>query len=520
MSKLCVLLAAGVFLCLETSPGVGQSITASYINGIVQADQFTGADMCQKINNAANSVLGADTTLAPVLVDATHFTGTQACGYNMFASLVTPGSGNPGTVAPGNTTLNLAITFGAVTINTTVQQHLVNSGVALIGLDPYVTKLAYTGTSADAQGVLYVDGTTGVSPYNGGLIGFILHGFFIYGNSHVTDALQMVSTHRSKVEHVDLWGVTGDCVHTLGAVTDTFTSVHCSVSDAFQNGLQGGIYPYPTNGKHFTNYGGTQTTNGSVIDAMDEGVTGTGWYLQSASQMHFSAGTSEGNGYGVAIAAGSKFNAFTTPDIESNTANVNGVDWNDQGQGTVIIAPIFDSTCTGGCTHNAIAGGGGGQYIIIEAGAEESTTFSGFSVIGNASNFYLGAGTVQAGPTNVTAIYAPILSSTSAAPVVYPGTGISSATCADESGDAPACTSSRGTIKIVNSSATTTSSFVELIWASTLASKPSCQITQAGGTATNLGLWVSAVSTTALYIANTASLSGIGTFYIAYQCQL
>ena len=56
------------------------------INTIPQADQFTGADMCLKLQAAISAAYSGGISL----VDATHFTGTQTCSVNPLATLSRP----------------------------------------------------------------------------------------------------------------------------------------------------------------------------------------------------------------------------------------------------------------------------------------------------------------------------------------------------------------------------------------------------------------------------------------------
>jgi hypothetical protein len=275
-----------------------------------------------------------------------------------------------------------------------VGQTVTNSGLHLYGMGPYATRFEYTGSTPIAQGIFYINGTTArVEPFSGnGLIDFLLQGVFIYGEkSNAVDALQMVSTHRSKLEDVYTWGVKGCGLHTLGAVTDTFIRPATSVADAADICIQGGPYNTPAHGLCFEGFGGNWTTDGTVIDARAEGLSGVGWDLLAANSMTFTAGTSESNGAGIAISSRSHWNTFISPDIEANSGNFTGVDTNDQGMSTVYINPIFYSHCSGRCTHSAIAGGGGGQYIIGESGP--NTTWTGsFRILGTDSDFGQGAG--------------------------------------------------------------------------------------------------------------------------------
>jgi hypothetical protein len=363
------------------------TLTATKINGVVEASQYPGApDACLQIRNAEVAALAAAGAGNPAFVDATGIQGTQQCGTNMFASFSGYG---------GNVPVNLTVNLGAVHFMATVGQHIVNSGIRIHGQGRFATQYQYVGTSTIAQGIFYVDGTTGTAaPYNGsGLIGFDMSGMFVYGqSSNAVDAIQFVLVNRSRLEDIATWGVTGSGIHTYGAVTDTFIDFSCSVADAAYIGIQNGIYNTPTDGLTFDHYSTIQTTNGTVIDARAEGVTSAGWYLISANQMHFSAGTSESNASGIYIASGSKANTFTDPDIEANTGNATGVDVADLGQQNYYFNPIFDSPCSGACTAGASFGGGGGQYIFGDAELLSGIAGS-VNVIGVNSNFASNSGT-------------------------------------------------------------------------------------------------------------------------------
>ena len=68
-----------------------------FVNGTVEADQFTGADMCAKINAAASYAIANG---YPV-VDATHFKGVQACtsGVQPFSGFTGLADYNPANLA-------------------------------------------------------------------------------------------------------------------------------------------------------------------------------------------------------------------------------------------------------------------------------------------------------------------------------------------------------------------------------------------------------------------------------------
>lgn len=360
---------------------------APFINGIPQADQFPGADMCVKTRAAEVYAIANGINQ----VDSTHFTGTQACSVDMFGGL-----------AAANTIVNLTVNFGNVHITSTVAQTVTNSGLHIRGMGPYGSALQYTGISTVAA-VLFVDGSLAVSPWlANGLNGFSLEGMFVYGtNANATDGIVLKATHRSLLRDVDIWGAITNGLHTEGAVTDTFDRVHVSATDAFYQGIQNGIYSTPVNGFEFDGFSSNKTTDGSCIDCMAEGVSGVGWWLFQANSMHFSAGTSENNLNGILVSANSKYNTFTSPDIEANTANALGVDVTDLGGQNTYISPIFASACTS--CHSANAGGSGGQLIVNEGGA--ASGWQGFfNIFGVNSDTRGSNGTFRTGPFEGTSV--------------------------------------------------------------------------------------------------------------------
>ncbi len=360
-----------------STPITGQGPISQFYNGIPQADQFTGSDFCAKVKAAEVYAIAHSIQL----VDATHFGNALSCSSDPFVSLASAGS-----------TVNLTVMLPAAVISTTVNNSSLgltvnNVGLNLVGQGRGQTIFQYTGTSS----LNYVFGSENCN-MNGCFN--IFRDFSVLGNTHVTNAIYLQGWHRSTLENVSAWGATGCGIATAGAVTDTFIKPHVSSFDAALfgwNSLQ-----TPANGLCFNSFGGNQTTDGTVTDAAAEGVTGIGWYIQSANSMHFSAGTSEGNGHGITVNPGSKWNTFTSPDIEQNTANVSGVDITDNGQTNFYTNAIASSTCSS--CNSALAGGGGGQYILGEAGFLTSFTGS-WAVLGVNSDIgaLSGSGGLKAG---------------------------------------------------------------------------------------------------------------------------
>jgi hypothetical protein len=503
------------------------------INGIPQADQFAGVDFCTKLKAADTYALA--NSLAKV--DATHFTSAQSCSVDPFNAL-------------GTGTVNLEIDLPASTITSTVLLHLGASGVKLVGQGRGNTVFLHSGTSSTAfftfgQTASYTQFTE-------------LHDFSVIGagptNDTGTDFL-VINSHRNLFSNMSFWSaVTG--FQTQGAVSDTFYRLRVSNEDAASFGWSG----EPTLGLYFNAEGGNQTTAGTVIDPAVETVSACGITLASASSMVFTAGTSEENAKGVCVLTGSKFNTFVGMDIEGNTANAQGDDINDLGQANTYQAILAASTCSG-CA-SVYADGGAVSIIIGEQGL--LTSYAGeFNVFGDTidltgsegntslwnvttKGLTVGVNASVTGTLGVTG--AATLSSTLAvtglttatggltapntAPVTHAittsndgavslvaGTGITSVTCVDLAGSGQTCTNQRGTLKIVNSSATTTSSFAQISFSTTLSAKPVCMISQIAGPAW-YGLYVSVVSTALFDVANQNSLTGSGNFYISYYCEL
>jgi hypothetical protein len=381
-----VILAAPSAAQTVAQPSLAQPLGVNYLseafnNGAVQAAAFCGlgtiggvatpacsADMCAKIRSALTYAIGNNFPL----VDATAFSGTQQCAADPIGNLITSGN-----------TVKIGLRLGYVHIMTQAQWNITNYGVQLVGMGPMYTQVEYNGTS-NVQAVLRAANVSFIK----------VEGiFFIAGaasTTHVLDGVNLVEVHRSELNDVSAWGAVNTGLHTQGAVTDTFYRVKVSNFDALYLGV-GNANGYTTPGTGFWFDASTdQTTDGTCIDCAAEGITsGTGFYLASANSMTFTSGTSEQNLKGVLIASVSKWNSFIGMDIEGNTQNANGVDINDNGQGTVWQTVIADSNCTGGCTASAIAGGNGGQIIISDTGLTGGYSGS-FNVIGNLTKFSTG----------------------------------------------------------------------------------------------------------------------------------
>lgn len=510
------------------SPFLGSiySVVAQFQNGIPQADQFAGADMCAKVNTA---LLYAISNNLPY-VDATHFVGTQVCASNMFANLsVTP-----------NAAVNVSLLFGNVHVQSTVVQTLIQSNIGIYGLGPQSTQIEYTGASG-AAAVMVINGTTGTGTLGGnGINNVIMKGIFFYGGaSNVADGLLIQFVNRSKFEDISAWGATSDAIEVQGAVTNTYIRLHSSAIDAFYLGIQTG-HATPQNGLVFGGYaaGGIDSTASTIVDPMAEGVSATGIFLKSAANLTFTGGTSELNSRGIVVnptSAGvnpgtsNKGNSFFGTDLEANTLGTSGVDVTDNGQQNYYFNLVAASSCAS--CNSMLAGTGAGQYIFGEALLK--TGFTGtFNVIGVQSNFapsggntnFLSTGTVTSNNTQVNSqqvivsgglalLSAPILTSNGVLPTCAQGTGVT--TCAVTAGS----TQSRGFLTITNASATTSQVLATLTFTSSLAGVPFCQLSQAAGT-TYLGLFSNSTTAAHFTIVNTQTVSGVTTIQLGYACQL
>jgi hypothetical protein len=180
-----------------------------------------------------------------------------------------------------------------------------NSGINIIGQGRLSTIFQYTGSAA----ANYVFGTGALNNINGAFQ--VFRDFSVIGNSHATTAIQLQNWHRSTLENVSAWGVTGCGIFTDGAVTDTLIKPHVSLADATLANPQWTSLPAPTCGLGLSADSHNQTTDGTVIDGAFESVNGSGIYLYSASSMTFTSGTSENNVQGIQVDANCKWNRLS-----------------------------------------------------------------------------------------------------------------------------------------------------------------------------------------------------------------
>lgn len=334
------------------------ALTSQTFNKIVEADQFPGADMCAKIVNALAALPASGGW-----VGATHFSGTQACSSNPFATL-----------PKFSSTYRLHIEFGAVTVQTTVPWSFETSMVSIVGKGPQFSRVDYTGGTA-IPAILTVGQFAKLDNAHS-VFGVQIKGMSFYSNgAHVTDGILWESAHHGLLRDVNVWGITGCGVHTKWAVTDTFDRVRVSQLDAvfWDLGYRSG--PRPAYGLCLDGARGHATTDGTVIDSSAEGLSGVGWWLSHASNMVFTSGTSEGNAGtsvgGIEIDAGCGANTFIGTDLEAN--NRSGIDVLDNGSSTalrnILAISSLHAVTLGRTSQNAIIDGGDIHGLRLLGGA-------------------------------------------------------------------------------------------------------------------------------------------------------
>lgn len=310
---------------------------------VIHANAFQGQDMCVQLSN---SLVWAKQSGQSV-VDATSYSGTQECSLS-------PLTGHS----------NVAVLLGGVTIQTKVPWLINGSGISLIGAGSFQTKLEYTG-AAQISGALITDGAVNGRVTNG-LIGVTISGISIFGDeANLVDAVVLQDVSRSKFSDIRTWGATSCGFHTEGTVTDSFTDIKVSSTDASVF-LTPGQHSQPMHGlcidKSYVS--GNQTTNSTFIDAAAEGVSEYGWYIISAQTTTWTSGTSEANKYGIVVQPNmqSKWNTFIGADVEGNSAGLSGTDVWDFGEANVYISLIAASPVCHGCS-SVNWGGSGGQIF-------------------------------------------------------------------------------------------------------------------------------------------------------------
>jgi hypothetical protein len=338
-----------------------------YINSIPQADQFPGVDICAKIRAAAIYAISSGIGQ----VDATHFSGTQACSSDPLGGLVTVGNW-----------ANLVVNLGNVHIRSRVVWNINNQGVALRGMGPYTTQIEYTGSSSEQA--LFVGTST---PATKPLQGILLSDLFVYGDdSNLTDVVIAEGVLRSEFRNISTWGATGCGIHTKFAVADTFYRPHTSLFDAGTIGIFNSSHTTPAHGLCFDQVSGLgQTTAGTVVDAIAEYLTSSGWWLQSASSMVFTGGTSENNTSssapgGLEVDSPSKHNTFLSVDLEDNSnedALDNGIDSHYIG----IIAASPGGIRLGPTSQYGVVSGSDQVNVFADASASSFEVTKGSEVV-------------------------------------------------------------------------------------------------------------------------------------------
>jgi hypothetical protein len=366
-------LAIGLACMCVQSVGVHAAgpLVGTSLNGTPLADQFAGGDMCAKIS-AAIASLGS----TGGIVDATHFTGTQAC-----ASDPSVGVSAAVVVEIGNVTMQLTVPWK-------IQSNLFklrgagpgHSGIQYVGTMPIAAVITLAPPDPTSQGANFVDAQ--------------LQGFHIWGNSHVTDGILLQAVHRSQLRDLSIWSVANCGLHVQWGVSNTYDNIHVAVFEAESFGMLTAPAATPAHGVCLDQYttgptdtGGRFSTASTVIGSVVEGVSGSGWYLPFAAGMHFSAGTSESNGKGIEIAEGSFSNTFTNSDLESNTQDVLDNGYNNVYT-NLVSTSIVEFTAT--ARHNTLIAGSVNS-LKIDSGAA-GISFEKTS-IGNSSGTLTNNGT-------------------------------------------------------------------------------------------------------------------------------
>jgi len=362
------------------SPAAG---TFTSLNGTVQADQFSGADMCAKIKAAATYAIANSLNQ----VDATHFSGTQACATNMLG----------GIAASSATSANLVVNLGTVHIQSTVVQTITNSGVKLRGMGPMQTRLEYTGSSGAVAVLSINDNAT--CTY--GISNDQVEDIFLYGgNGNVTDGLLLSCVHHSQFRNIWTWGVTGCGIHGGYTVTDSFYDPRTSKWDAIALGIYGASHTQPASGLCFAVIAGSGSTYGAtdhaIVNPAAEYLSGTGWALTSAINLEFYGGTSEYNNMGTTLASGTSGISFWGSWFEGNSTSYDVLDngtenhyYNTVAGGIELGATSLAAVIDGGQFQTGVKYDvGSSRYRVCYAGActdytHNVTQSNGYQVAGS-----------------------------------------------------------------------------------------------------------------------------------------
>lgn len=270
-----------------------------------------------------NSTSGTSTSLVRSdAKPATTYTGPGALTaarafygkFSDFSSILdfAGGCDNTGTTSNNtcfaNARAQMALTPGVLifpsgTYNYSVTPNWAIQGLRIVGLGKVV--LNFTG----AGNAWVVDGGTPT-----GLVFDVqMENLTISGNATATNGLFLRSVHHSRFRDIRVNNVSAACLLTNFAVVDTFDTFRCSNNEA-------AFTTTPVNGMVFDQRGaGEQTTSGTVIDPIIEGMSGTGIKFVNAVRMVVNAGTSEGNaGRGLEVNTNSGGNTFIGMDLEVN----------------------------------------------------------------------------------------------------------------------------------------------------------------------------------------------------------
>jgi hypothetical protein len=288
--------AAGAFTNIVAPSGLFQ--------GIPQANLFTGADICAKINTAALFALANGINQ----VDATHFSGIQPCATNMLNGLCTASAVN----------CNLVINLGAVHIQSSVAQSITNTGISLHGMSPMQTQLEYIGATL-IPAVLQMGDTAHGENNNQ------IEKIFIYGdNSNATDGVLLQAVFHSQFRDVWTWGVTGCGIHDEAGVTNTFDAPRTSSFDAAALGITSG-HSQPTSAfcldQNTTGAFTGVSSNDLLLNPAAEGVSGAGFNMLHGINTTITGGSSEDNQIGVSLSSSVSVITLIDMDLESNTVN-------------------------------------------------------------------------------------------------------------------------------------------------------------------------------------------------------
>jgi hypothetical protein len=156
----------------------------------LRSDQLAGGDMCAKISAAITS-LGS----TGGIVDATHFTGRQACASDPSLGVSAP----------------VVVQIGNVTMQLTVPWHIQSNLFKLRGAGPGHSGIQYVGTTPIAA-VITLAPPNPTSP-SANFVDAQLQGFHIWGKSNVTDGIPLQAVHRSQLRHLSIWSVTNCGLH-------------------------------------------------------------------------------------------------------------------------------------------------------------------------------------------------------------------------------------------------------------------------------------------------------------------